>query len=121
MPDYDPTTMALVDELCKALDAPKQDEFLAYTDQLRRVQAALMVQVQTSEETPKPEAEQVMRQALGYLDPKSGDQYAEYGEVLRRLLAAVDKELMKWTSGMVQPIGPSGEAVVAQTEPVSGA
>ena len=67
-------------------------------------------------EAPSPQDEQVMRQALGQLNPKHGDGELGYGEVLRRLLSAVDKELFKWTSGMVQPPGPSGDAQVYVVE-----
>ena len=41
----------------------------------------------------------------------------EGAEVIRRLLSCVDRELMKWTSGLVQVAGPSGDAVVAGFEP----
>ena len=112
MPNYDPTTVALVGEMLKVLDAEADAETMSYEDQLRAVQVALTEALQTggaAREEPSPEDEQVMRQALGQLDPKHGDAELGYGEVLRRLLSAVDKELFKWTSGMVQPVGPSGD------------
>jgi hypothetical protein len=57
-----------------------------------------------------------MRQALGHLDAKAGDVELEYLEVLRRCLAAVEKELFKWASSLVQPAGFSGEIQI----PVGG-
>jgi hypothetical protein len=119
MPDYDPTTVALVGEMLTVLDAEADAETMSYEDQLRAVQQGLTEALQTggdAVEAPSPEDEQVMRQALGRLDPKAGDVELGYGEVLRRLLSAIDKELFKWTSGMVQPPGPSGDAQVAVTE-----
>ena len=120
---YDPTQVALVSEMLKVCTPQKgrgakaAQEAMAeasYPEQLRQLQAALMEALQTGDtEAPSPEAMQTMVQALGRLDPKTGDQYLEYGAILRRLLACVDRELMKWTSAPVQPIGPSGEAVVA--------
>ena len=115
MPDYDPTTVALVGEMLTVLDADADTDTLSYEDQLRAVQVALTEALQTGGElveAPAAEDEQVMRQALSRLDPKSGDAELGYGEVLRRLLSAVDKELFKWTSGLVQPPGPSGDAQV---------
>jgi hypothetical protein len=115
MPDYDPTTVALMGEILKVLDTEADADTMSYEDQLRAVQVALTEAMQTGGEpveAPSPEGEQVMRQALGQLDPKHGDAELGYGEVLRRLLSAVDKELFKWTSGLVQPPGPSGDAQV---------
>ena len=112
MPDYDPTIVALVSEMLKALDPQEGDEHLSYEETLRRVQTALLMTLRESADEPEPEDEQVLRQALGQLDAKAGDHELGYGEVLRRLLSAVDKELFKWTSGLVQPPGPSGDAQV---------
>lgn len=57
-----------------------------------------------------PEA--VVRQALRQLDPQAGDDRQDYPTVLRRLQAAIDVELSKWTSAPVQPVGKSGETAV---------
>lgn len=112
-PDYDPTIQALVTAMLKVLDSEADAETLSYEDQLRACQVALAEALQSGPpEAPSPQDEQVLRQALSVLDAKNLDQYLEYGEVLRRLLSAVDKELFKWTSGMVQPPGPSGDAQV---------
>ena len=118
MPDYDPTTVALVGEMLKVLDAEADAETMSYEDQLRAVQQGLTEALQTGDETeePSPEDEQVMRQALGQLDAKAGDVELGYGEVLRRLLSAVDRQLFIWTSSVVQPPGPSGDYQVAVTE-----
>lgn len=113
MPDYDPTLVALMGEMLTVLDPQEGDAELSYEETLRRVQTALMTTLASSEELePEPADEQVLRQALGQLDAKAGDHALGYGEVLRRLLSAVDKELFKWTSGLVQPPGPSGDAQV---------
>ena len=64
-----------------------------------------------------PEDEVLLRMALGKLDAKAGDGELEGAEVIRRLLSAIDKELMRWTSALVQAVGPSGDAVVAGFEP----
>lgn len=119
MEPYDPTLEALVSAMVKVLDAEADVEVLSYIDQLRAVQLGLFeaLHAHTGEvDEPSPEDEQVMRQALGHLDPKNGDAELDYGDVLRRLLSAVDKELFKWTSSVVQPPGPSGDAQVALTE-----
>jgi hypothetical protein len=119
MPDYDETTVALVGEMLKVLDAEADATTMSYEDQLRAVEIGLTEALHTDTgevEAPAPEDEQVMRQALGRLDPKNTDAELEYGDVLRRLLSAIDKELFKWTSGLVQPPGPSGDAQVALVE-----
>lgn len=121
MPDYDPTMEALIASIREALDPPDADEPRGYIEDLRAVQGVLVEQLaQESPESPSPEVEQMMRQALGVLDPKSEDQYLGYGEVLRRLLSAVDRQLFIWSSGMVQPVGPSGDYQVHEyDEPVA--
>jgi hypothetical protein len=113
MPDYDPTTEALMAEIRNALAPPESEAPRTYVDDLRAVQVALVdALAKETPEPPSPEAEQTMRQALGQLDPKNEDQWLGYGEVLRRLLTCVDKQLFIWTSGLVQPVGPSGDAQV---------
>ena len=119
MPDYDPTTLARVGEMVKVFDADADVEDMSYEDQFRAVQEEIAKTLQTggeAVEAPSLEDEQVMRQALGQLDPTPGDAGLGYGEVLRRLLSCVDRELMRWTSGLVQALGPSGDAVVAVGE-----
>lgn len=119
MPDYDETTVALVGEMLKVLDAEADVDTMAYEDQLRAVQIGLTEALHTDTgeiEEPKAEDAQVMRHALGRLDPKNMDNELDYADVLRRLLSAIDKELFRWTSGLVQPPGPSGDAQVALVE-----
>ena len=125
MPDYDPSMEALVTAMLTILAPDVEPDALGYIEQLRAVQTAL-VDLLTGKTTVAPsrarageglvlppEAEGVLRMALGKLDAKAGDAELEGAEVLRRLLSAIDKELMRWTSGLVQAIGPSGDAVVA--------
>ena len=119
MADYDPTTLARVGEMVKVFDADADVEDMSYEDQFRAVQEEITKALQTGGEAvdaPSPENEQVVRQVLGQLDPTPGDAELGYGEVLRRLLSVVDTELSRWTSGLVQAPGPSGDAVVAVGE-----
>jgi hypothetical protein len=125
MSNYDPTLEALMAQMRGVL-VPHQEALPQnYIDTLRAVQAALVAALaKATTDAASPEEDQTMRQALSRLDAKTGDQSLGYGEVLRRVLSAVDKELMKWTSGLVQPIGPSGDAVtppviVAPAPPVA--
>jgi hypothetical protein len=113
---YDPTLEALVEAMLDALD-PDADMAQGYVDQLRQLIVTLQHILADSEShEPTPESEQVMRQALGHLDAKAGDVELEYLEVVRRCLAAVEKELFKWASSLVQPAGFSGEIQI----PVGG-
>ena len=115
MPDYDPTAEALIAALREALAPPEADAPRTYIDDLRAVQLALVEDLaEETPEAPDAETEQLMRQALGRVDPKNEDQYLGYGEVLRRLLSCVDRQLFIWTSGMVQPVGPSGDYQVQE-------
>jgi hypothetical protein len=119
MPDYDPTTMALVGDMLTALEERGDTADMSYEDQLRAFQLVLFEAINTPTGEPEavsPEAELVMREALGRLDAKAGDHELGYGEVLRRLMSVVDRELFKWTSGVTQPPGPSGDAQVSFTE-----
>jgi hypothetical protein len=129
MPDYDPTLEALIDAVLLALD-PDADMTQGYVDKLRHIVVTLQriltdpesYGVVTTEKPPgsgtplAPEAEAVMRQALGVLDAKAGDAELEYLEVLKRLQGAIEKELFKWASSIVQPAGFSGEIQI----PVGG-
>lgn len=113
MEPYDPTLEALVAAMLESLDHDA-DMTAGYVDQLRQLAYTLQhILRDPSAHEPTPEQEQVMRQALGHLDPKNGDAELDYLDVLRRLQAAVDRELFKWDSSIVQPIGWSGEAQVA--------
>lgn len=129
MPDYDPSMEALVTEMLTILAPDVETDALGYIEQLRAVQTAL-VDLLTGKTTVAPsrarageglvltpEQDALLRLALGKLDAKAGDTELEGAEVIRRLLSAIDKELMRWTSALVQVIGPSGDAVVAGFEP----
>jgi len=117
MEPYDPTLEALVEAMLTALK-PDADMTQGYVAQLRQLDITLTQMLADPEghgllgETPNPETEQVMRQALGHLDAKAGDVELEYLQVLQRLRAAVEKELFKWASSLVQPAGFSGEAQI---------
>lgn len=113
MEPYDETLEALVAALLEAL-APDVEPKPGYVEQCQQLAYALRTIMQNPEgQEPTPEQEQVARQALGHLDPKNGDAELDYLDVLRRLQAAIDKELFKWDSSIVQPIGWSGETQVA--------
>lgn len=110
---YDPTLEALVDAMIESLD---HDAEMAagYVDKLRQLTYTLQHILQDPEgHQPTPEQEQCLRQALGILDAKAGDMSLDYLEVVRRCQAAIEKELFKWDSGIVQPVGFSGEAQIA--------
>ena len=125
MPDYDPSMEALVAEMLRILAPDVETDALGYIDQLRTVQTALVdlltgkTVVASSQAKPgdglvlAPEDEVLLRMALGKLDAKAGDHELDGADVVRRLLSAIDRELMRWTSALVQEIGPSGDAVVA--------
>jgi hypothetical protein len=116
MEPYDPTLEALVDAMIEALDHDA-DMSQGYVDKLRQLVVTLTHILDDPEShEPTPELEQVMRQALGHMDAKAGDAELDYLEVLRRMLAAVEKELFKWASSIVQPAGFSGEIQI----PVGG-
>lgn len=113
MEPYDPSLEALIDAMLQAL-APDADMSGGYLDKLHQLALAIRkMLVHPEQHEPTPEEEQVMRQALGMLDAKAGDAELDYLEVVRRCQSAVDKELFKWDSSIVQPIGFSGDAQVA--------
>ena len=128
MPDYDPGMEALVAEMLRILAPDTDTAALGYVEQLRALQTALVdlltgkTTVASSRAQPgdglalTPEDEALLRFALGKFDAKAGDDALEGADVVRRLLSAIDRELMRWTSAMVQPVGPSGDAVVAGFE-----
>jgi len=129
MEPYDPTLEALVAAMLEALDH-EADMTRGYVDQLRQLIVTLRHILADPEahgvverkppgpvESPlDPAAETVMRQALGMLDAKAGDAELDYLDVLKRLLAAIEKELFRWDSSIVQPAGFSGEIQI----PVGG-
>jgi hypothetical protein len=119
---------ALVDAMLKALDADA-DMTQGYVDKLRQLVVTLTQMLADPEghgllaakppgsgDPAQAETEQVMRQALGHLDPKAGDVELEYLQVLQRLQGSVERELFRWASSIVQPAGFSGEIQI----PVGG-
>jgi hypothetical protein len=125
---YDPTLEALVDAMLQALDHDA-DMSQGYVDKLRQLVVTLTQLLADPEghglieakppgtgDPSQAETEQVMRQALGHLDAKAGDVELEYLQVLQRLQGAIEKELFKWASSIVQPAGFSGEIQI----PVGG-
>jgi hypothetical protein len=116
MEPYDPTMEALVDAMIEALDHDA-DMTQGYVDKLRQLVVTLQhILADPESHDVTPEVEQIMRQALGHLDAKAGDGELEYLQVLQRLQAAIEKELFKWASSLVQPAGFSGETQI----PVGG-
>jgi len=116
MEPYDPTMEALVDAMIQALDHDA-DMTRGYVDKLRQLIVTLQhILRDPSSHEPTPELEQCMRQALGYLDAKAGDAELDYLDVLRRNLGAIEKELFRWDSSLIQPAGFSGESQI----PVGG-
>jgi hypothetical protein len=116
MEPYDPTMEALVDAMIQALDHDA-DMSQGYVDKLRQLIVTLSHILNDAEShVPTRELEQAMRQALGYLDAKAGDAELDYLDVLRRCLAAIEHELFRWASSLVQPAGFSGEIQI----PVGG-
>jgi hypothetical protein len=116
MEPYDPTLEALVEAIMQAL-APDADVAQGYVDNLRCLDI-ILTQILTDPESHEasPETEQTLRQALGQLDAKAGDTELEYLQVVGRVRSAVEKELFKWGSSLVQPAGFSGDSQI----PVSG-
>lgn len=113
MEPYDPTLEALIDAMLQTLD-PDADMTLGYVDKLRLLAKTIwQMLLHPEQHAPTPEQEQVMRQALGHLDAKAGDAELDYLDVVRRCQSAVDKELFKWDSSIVQPVGWSGDTQVA--------
>lgn len=112
----DPTTEQLVLDLLTALDPDPADAQRSYIDRLRRLQQELVDALALGAAPLSAEQEQAVRQFVGRTDPHPDDAQQDSGMMLRRALALVDGELFKWTSGMVQPAGPSGATAVAAHE-----
>lgn len=110
---YDPTNEAIVRDLLAGLDPQETDAGLSYVDVLRRAQSVLIVQEATTPAAqPDPAVETAVLQTLGRLDPHADDVHQDHISRVRRLQSAIDRELSKWTSSMVQPAGPSGDYAV---------
>lgn len=108
MEPYDPRMEALIDAMIQALDHDA-DMTHGYVDKLRQLVVTFRhILADPAGHVPTPEQDQAMRQALGVLDPKAGDQDLGYGEVLQRLQVAIEQELFRWDSSLVQPVGFSG-------------
>jgi hypothetical protein len=113
---YDPTLEALVAAMRQSLDHDA-DMTQGYLDQLRHLTVTLThILADPEGHVPTPEQEAMMRQALSILHPSAGDAALGYGEVVQRLQVAIERELSRWTSSMVQPRSFSGQTVL----PVGG-
>ena len=117
---YDPTNEALIRAMLTEMDPQEGDDDLAYVDLLRRAQAVLVDRLaRSTDEEPPREEQNAVAQALGRLDPHADDALVDHGTRLRRLQARIDLELFRWTSGMVQPPGPSGAVQVAEPQTIA--
>lgn len=112
----DPSTEAVMRAVLAALDTQESDKVLAYEDILRRLQDVLVACLRSSPDEVSPEQAQALALALARLHPRADDARLEPLEHVRRLLERVDLELFRWTSAMVQPVGPSGATAVAAHE-----
>jgi hypothetical protein len=113
---YDPTLEAHVEAMLQALDHDA-DMTHGFVDHLRQLIVTIShILADTEGHEPTPEAEQAMRAGLAYMDARVGDAQLGYGDVLRRCLVAVERELFRWDSSMVQPAGFSGDIQI----PVGG-
>lgn len=113
MEPYDPTLEALIDAMLQCLDHDAEMT-AGYVDKLRQLAYTLKhILDDPAGHEPTPEQEQVMRQALGMLDAKAGDAELDYLDVLKRCQQAIDIELFRWDSALVQPPGWSGASQVA--------
>ena len=108
MEPYDPLMEALVSAMLQCLDHDA-DMTRGYLDQLRQLtvtMAHMLADVESH--APTPEQDVLMRQALGRLDPHPEDASLGYVEVLQRVQGAVERELFRWDSSLVQVPGFSG-------------
>lgn len=115
--EYDPTAEALMRQVLEALDAQEEDAALSYIDVARRVQAVLITRLGNAGAPLDPEGEVATRHLVGYLDPHADDAQQDGATLLRRLQTAIDRELSRWTSAILQPPGPSGGTAVAAPAP----
>jgi hypothetical protein len=113
----DPATEALVRACLEQLDSASAAAATSYEDALYRLQDNPKGQMQRSEPSPTPEESQAVQELLARLHPSADDHLVEHGTRLQRLLARVDVELSRWTSGIVQQPGPSGVTAVAERPP----
>lgn len=118
---------AVLRGVLSVVDTASAWQSMPYEDVLRQLQAmsaqALGIPADPLARKPPdipdtPEATQAIREAVGRLDPHAEDQYLDDDTMVRRLLEIVEKELSKWTSGLVQPPGLSGSVAVAEVAPV---
>jgi hypothetical protein len=113
---YDPTNEAIVRDLLAVLDPQESDAGLPYVDLLRRTQTVL-ADLLAHGEALTPEQDTAIAQALSHTHPTADDHLADAGTRLRRLQVVIDTEVSRWTSGMVQPVGPSGARAVVEPPP----
>jgi hypothetical protein len=57
------------------------------------------------------EEERAIREAVSFFAPVAGDHLAPMDVIVARLAQVLDHIRARWTSGVVQPIGPSGATV----------
>lgn len=112
----DATVKAAVIAALDALNDETDNADLSYVDQLRRLSANVTAALADGGTPPTDEQHQAVLTALGVLDPHADDMDQDAGMLYRRLQVAVDRELSRWTSGYVQPPGPSGETAVAEPQ-----
>src|SRR5262245_46686333 len=128
---YDPATEAVMRWVLHELDPQPGDDTLSYEDTLRRLQTVLLAMVNTGAppsatarqpgEGPAeatPEQQNAVTQGLARLHASADDHLVDHGTRLRRLQMVVDADCSRWTSAMVQPIGPSGYTAVPEPPPV---
>lgn len=113
---YDPTTQAVIDSMIQTLDHDA-DMTSHYVDKLRQL-AYTIHHILQDPATHQPTGEQdaTMRASLGYLWATPDIGTIAYVEVLQRCAASVERELSRWDSSLVQPVGWLGATQV----PVGG-
>ena len=114
----------LLSRVLALFDPQPGDDQLPYVQLLWRLQALnsqpAYPEVAPQKGKPLPEGtagaeEQAMREALAYYAPEYEDRQRPRAEIAKRLLEAIDRELMVWTSGVVQERSPTGVAVLPPT------
>lgn len=120
---YDPQAYWLMARLLALFDPQPGDASLSYEGLLWRLQAlnsrpaypqAMPQAKPLPEPTTDPE-EQALREALAYFAPQPEDRYRDKATIALRMLRVVDRELQKWSSGLVQERSPTGAAVLPVT------